>query len=204
MNRRWQRLISLVGIVLVSACGSSGGNPVNYYLLDPVVTTAVEGATTRPLVLEILDLVIPQYLERFQIATRGDGNQLRFADDNQWGENLRKNLMRTMVQNLAPALGTIDIGTPISRTSSLPDYRLQIYIEQFEWQSSGRVRLSARWQLTDGATGGALSIHALDTESAAAVGRGDYAGIVASMQALYGSLCLDIAKSVVVEQGKRQ
>ena len=66
----------------------------------------------------------------------------------QWGENLRKNLLRTMSRTLSQLLSTLDIGTPLNRSASLPDYRVQIHIEQFELESNDKVKLVARWQLS--------------------------------------------------------
>ena len=123
--------VSIHGLLLLpvllftlAGCTSSGENPLRYYLIEPIDTDM--GVTTEPSI-EILDLDIPQYLERFQIATRSDGNQLVFSDNNQWAESLRKNLMRTMATNLSNLLSTADVSTPSHRTGTQPDYRLKIF-----------------------------------------------------------------------------
>ena len=54
---------------------------------------------------------------------------------------MRKNLLRTMARNLSKLLTTIDIGTPLNRSASTPDYRIQIYIDQFEQDIDKKVKV---------------------------------------------------------------
>jgi uncharacterized lipoprotein YmbA len=149
---------------------------------------------------EIIDLSIPQYLEKFQIASRRASNELSLSDGHQWGENLRKNLTRTMAQNLSRLLGTVDVGTPINRSLSAPDYRVRIYIEQFERGDDGRVRLSARWQVTGSADDHALEPEALELVSNRAAANNDYGDTVKLMRRLFGRLSERIAESIVTHE----
>lgn len=190
--------ICLLGCVLCGCLGG-GGNSVRYYLIDPVEIDADADQSPGKLAVEITDLHIPQYLERFQIVTRDGDNQLHLSENNQWGENLRKNLMRTLSQNLAGRLATIDIGTPLNRSASMPDYRIQVYITRFERGVDGVVRLAARWQISDGSEQ-VLGMHSSDLDSGSTVDENDYAGTVASMQDLYSQLCVKIADSVIAEE----
>jgi len=113
-------VITILMLVLLLAACSGGGNkvPTKYYLIDPVESGALNFTFDKPLAIEIIDVHIPQYLERFHIATRIGVNRLNFSEANQWGENLRKNLMRTLSRNLSILLSTQDIGTPLNRSSS--------------------------------------------------------------------------------------
>lgn len=192
-----QVLFAVAMFAALSGCSSSGTS-ISYYLIDP--TKPETTSSHESLAIEILDLSIPQYLERFQIASRTTTNQLVFSDSHQWGENLRKNLLRTMTRNLSESLGTIDIGSPVTRTLSTPDYRVQVYIEQFERVADGRVLLAARWQVSDGETGEPLSINSTELTSRD-VGGASFGGVVDAMQSVYGELCDAIAKSIAVELG---
>lgn len=185
--------------VLLSACmGGGATNPTRYYLLDPVEYTGDSVKAVRPLKIEIIDLQIPQYLERFQIASRSSESRLEFSDENQWGENLRKNLLRSMARNLSRILSTDDVGTPLNRSSSLPDYRIQIHIEQFELDIDNSVKLYARWQLsntTQAVEGSGVS--SIGLQSKAKIEDGNYDQMVAAMRALFGELSLRIADSIM-------
>lgn len=183
---------------LLAGCLGGGGNAVRYYLIDPEpVSNSVE-PHARTLSIEITDLHIPQYLERFQIVTRDSDNGMQLSENNQWGENLRKNLMRTLSQNLSGRLATIDIGTPLNPSASPPDYRIQVYINKFERDTDGIVKLSARWQISGGLEAEqVLGTYSSDLDSVSGVGKNDYGAIVAAMQDLYAQLSAKIADSII-------
>ena len=184
-------LAILLGLILLSGCG---GAPIgiSYYVIDPVSMPAVAKFDTKS--VQILDLKLPQYLERFQIARREGSNRLTFSANQQWGENLRKNLYRTMTRNLAELLGTADVGTAINRSFATPDYVLRVSIEAFEQGADGRAQLAARYQISSGA--GKLLV----TEQFSSVvdrDSGDrYGDMVADLQALYAELSREIAISL--------
>ena len=194
---------ALMLVILLSGCFGAGGKKVTtkYYLIDPVEFVALNFKSTRPLAIEIIDVHLPQYLERFHIATRIGENRLKFSESNQWGENLRKNLMRTMSRNLSRLLSTQDISTPLKRSSSLPDYRIQIYIEQFEKDIDHKVKLSARWQISKSGSSEPLGIYNHEMVIPEIEGD-DYDQIVSLMRTLYGELSSKIATLIVAEQNK--
>ncbi len=189
--------------LLLSACLGTGGDkiPTRYYLIDPVEMPALNFNSERALAIEIIDVHLPQYLERFHVVTRIGKDRLKFSESNQWGENLRKNLMRTLSRNLASLLSTQDIGSPLRRSLSLPDYRIQIYIEQFERDIDGKVKLYARWQLSTGESQEPLGIYSKEMLSPE-VGENDYDQMIAYMGQLYGDLSRDIAESIIAEENK--
>ena len=189
--------------VLLTGCfGGGTKNGVNYYLIDSVTADAPQIDTADQLAIELIDLHIPRYLERFQIVTRNGDNRLRLSESNQWGGNLRKNLLRTLAVNLAVRLSTIDIGTPLNRSVSPPDYRVQVHIGKFELDSEGKVQLSARWQLSN-ADEAELGMYHAALESDGYVDSGDYDQIVADMQDLFAGLCDQISGSVLTLEGEK-
>jgi uncharacterized lipoprotein YmbA len=193
---------ALMLLVLLAAC-SGGGKKIatKYYLIDPVEYDAINFTSDKPLAIEIIDVHIPQYLERFHIATRIGENRLKFSESNQWGENLRKNLMRTLSRNLSRLLSTQDIGTPLNRSSSLPDYRVQIYIEQFEQGIDNMVRLAARWQISATDMPEPLAIYN-EEMLGTVIEQDNYEQMVTSMRQLFGELSMKIAESILAEENK--
>tara|TARA_R110002072_G_scaffold56097_3_gene145507 strand:- start:3717 stop:4322 length:606 start_codon:yes stop_codon:yes gene_type:complete len=188
-NSKWPGL--LLGLLLLAGCGGAP-SVIKYYVIDPVPMAPV--ATLGDKSVQILDLKLPQYLERFQIARREEGNRITFNNNQQWGENLRKNLFRTMTRNLSVLLGTADVGTAISRSFSVPDYSLRVSIEAFEQGNDGRVQLAARYQISDGA-GSVLA-----TEQVTSIvdrNSGDrYGDMVTDLQQLFADLSRAIAVSI--------
>ncbi len=193
--------LRLTGLMLLAvvqaACIGGGEQPaIRYYLLDPVPVESALSESASGLKLELIDLQIPQYLEHFQIATRKGENELHFSEFHQWGENLRKNLMRTLVRNLSQLLDTDDISTPLNRTASMPELRLQVYIERFDQGSDGHVYLDARWQLSTLQAAQAGEMLRFSSRSETGVEQGDYTAMVKVMQGQYGALCEAIAQSI--------
>jgi uncharacterized lipoprotein YmbA len=186
MNKRC--LTILISIILLSSCSISQPM-ISYYVIDPIPMPAIANLDKKS--VQILDLKLPQYLERFQIARREGTNRLTFSGNQQWGENLRKNLYRTMTRNLAVLLGTPDVGTAINRSFAKPDYVLRVSIEAFEQTADGKTQLAARYQISDGA--GELLTTRQFTSSINQNSRDRYSDMVADLQTLYGELCLDIA-----------
>ena len=197
---RMSAAILLSGLLLSACLGGSGGT-IRYYLVNPVDFSPVSKVQDKKLAIEIINLHVPQYLEHSQIAVRTGENSLQFSEFNQWGENLRKNLMRTMARNLAVLLSSADIATPLNRSSSIPDYRLEIYIDQFEQGSDGLVRLAARWQLVDAASSEPLGMHSADLDSRERIPGRNYDQMVSAMRDLYGQLSRMIADNIVQAAG---
>jgi len=195
--------ITLIFICLLLASCFGGGDKIitRYYLVDPIDNNSSLLQADNILSIEIIDVHIPQYLDRFHMVTRDSANSLHFSESHQWAENLRENLMRTMARNLSTLLSTSDISTSLMRSSSLPDYRLLIYIEQFELDIDGKVKLSARWQLT-GTETTPLGIHNADLISSLIIEDGDYEQMVITMRELYGELSNLIAESILAEENK--
>jgi len=189
------RVPVLLLLLMLAACGG-GGTVVRYYLVDPVEYQDVPAQGASSLAIEVLEVQVPQYLERFHIATRSAANRLNFAETNQWGENLRKNLLRTLARNLSVLLGSNDVSTPLNRSMSIPDFRIQVHIEQFERDSDGIVRLVARWQISGGDKSTPLTTHKAELQGSTQLAENDYDNIVATMQQLYGQLSQQIADSV--------
>lgn len=189
-------------LLLAGCLGGGTKATVRYYLVDPVPVAGIDTHSQRQLALEIIDFDIPQYLQRFQLVTRDGDNRLRLSDSNQWAENLRKNLLRTMAINLAARLSTIDVGTPLNRSASLPDYRIQVSIARFELDRAGMVQLAGRWQIID-ANGPRSDMHEATLQSDASIKAGDYDRIVSDMQILFGKFCDRIAASIRMREDAR-
>ena len=194
-------VVSLYVAFLLGGCAAvSSTDPIRYYLIDAAEYPSTSFKTARPIKIEIINLHIPQYLERFHIATRSSKSQLEFSECNQWGENLGKNLLRIMARNLSKLLSTMDVGTPLNRSASSPDYRVQIHIEQFEQESDNRVKLVARWQLSGGPQSGPSEVFSAELQSKETIKDNSYEQMVSVMRPLYGTLSERIAETIIAQE----
>jgi uncharacterized lipoprotein YmbA len=187
-------LASLVVTMVALAGCSSSADAVRYYLIEPVSVASAQNEST--LSIEIVDLEIPQYLERLQIASRRPDSQLVFASGHQWGESLRKNLSRALARNLTNLLGTAAIGTPANRLSSPPEFRLTIYIEQFERGADGYVHLLTRWQLIHRETRKTIINSSNKYVSERRIDPQDFSGTVFAMSELLGEFSQTVARRI--------
>ncbi|MCB1646873.1 MAG: membrane integrity-associated transporter subunit PqiC [Pseudomonadales bacterium] len=183
-------------LTVLSSCSSSTAG-INYYLIEPV-RQQVDHSARPELAIRLLDIQLPQYMERFQIAGRSATNRLYFSDSHQWGENLRKNLLRTMSSNLQYRLGTLNISSPVSRMAVKPDYSVEVFIDRFERGADGYVTLTARWQILDGKTGHSLLVDTTDLVSESGAAADAYGMQAEIMSQLFAALCTDIAKQLLV------
>jgi uncharacterized lipoprotein YmbA len=189
-----------LAILLSSCAGVSGSMPIRYYLIDPAESLNTIHKSSKPLSIEIISLHIPQYLDRFHIATRKSESRLEFSENHQWGESLRKNLLRTMSRNLSALLSTIDIGTPLNRSSSHPDYRVKIHIEQFEQESNQKVKLVALWQLSGGPESKTLGIFNANLQDQNTIKKNNFEQMVSVMRQLFGRLSQRVAKTIIAQE----
>ncbi len=173
--------------------------PIRYYLIDEVTGDQLRDSTA-PLALEIRDLFVPQYLDRFHMVQRIGQGELYVAEGHQWGENLRKNLMRVLAGNLSQRLATVDIGTPIVPSVSKPDFRLILTINRFEHDTDGKVRLSARWQLTNQSSSNTVVTRQAELVSQDSFEADNYSGGVQAMSAVFAELSDRLAESVIAAQ----
>lgn len=188
------RYLTLLVLVFIAAgCSSSSEDPTRYYLIEPLIEPGAATGNSSSLAIAIADLDVPQYLERFQIASRRAENQLVFASSHQWAENLRKNLSRVLANNLSQALGTPDVGTPSNRSASNPDVRVSVYIERFERNANGYVSLNARWQLRRDKE---IITHTSALTSDSRISATDFAGTVTQLSRLFGGLSAEIALAI--------
>ena len=205
LSHRYKSVALIFLAILLSSCaGVSGSAPIRYYLIDPAESLNTIHKSSKPLSIEIISLHIPQYLDRFHIATRKSESRLEFSENHQWGESLRKNLLRTMSRNLSALLSTIDIGTPLNRSSSHPDYRVKIHIEQFEQESNKKVKLVARWQLLGGPESKALGIFNANLQGQNTIEKNNFEQMVSVMRQLFGTLSQRVAKTIIAQENNFQ
>lgn len=139
----------------ISGCAST--SPTKFYILDTTSSAApaeeIAKNETGP-AIGLGPLRLADYLKRPHIVTRGEGNELYFAQFDRWAEPLTRNIYRVLAENLSNILRTDSVYTyPWERGRRLK-YRVAIEILSFEVNSSGEATLVSRWTVY-GSAGGA-------------------------------------------------
>jgi len=185
---------------LLSGCLSSDIPTTRFYVLDPFdsgVSLIKDAQQISPPSIEIVSLRLPQYLERPQIVTRRNGNQLELAEFHQWGGNLRKNMTRVLAKNLSRLLDTPDISVYPRDPQTPPDFRIELEVMRFERDPDWKVRLSTQWRLSRGKDRRPLITKIIELESPALHAGSDFNQTVSVMSGLMGELSKIIGQEIL-------
>jgi uncharacterized protein len=142
-------MFMLLGGCVKSLVGD-GTPPTRFFIISPLTLeqSAVSAEHSGPEVsISVEPLLIPSYLDRPQIVIRTGDNELYISEFNQWGENLRGNLSRVLIENLSLLLDSDRIFLMPGLKRQTPEFRVLVRIIQFERGNDGTTSLTVRWKL---------------------------------------------------------
>lgn len=147
VSRTVGRACQFVLVAFLSGC-------INTPLPDYYVLTPEKGSTRVAVALSDLSLglgpiTIPETINRPNIVTPLDSNQLEVAEYHRWSEPLIENISRVVITNIADRLG-------VNKLYAYPwlgnqiDYQVRIDVLQMIGTPTDEVYLQVRWQLLTG------------------------------------------------------
>lgn len=147
-------VILCIGLLVSFAWGCSGTpNRSNYYLLSTVINdnaaeimNPIEGGV----ILGIGPVILPEYVNRFQVITRTSRNEITFSEFERWAEPLKINFIRTLRENLAYLIKTDDIFIYPWPQGTAVEYIVTADVIQFDAWPGDRAVLDVRWSLLRG------------------------------------------------------
>ena len=154
MNRFFSRhgVITLC-VLLMAATGCARSGPTKFYVLSPLPSSKAETKSPtgqRSIAIGIELIEMPKYLDRPQIVTRRNPNELELSEFNRWAEPLDNNFSRVLGQNLSALLGA----DPINPVSIFPfrglapiDYRVEVGVIRLDGTLGDTASLVARWAI---------------------------------------------------------
>ncbi|MFH0944029.1 MAG: PqiC family protein [Planctomycetota bacterium] len=151
------------------------------------------------LTLGLGSVVIPRYLDRPQLVTRLEGNQVRLEVFHQWAEPLQSNLERVLADDLLVLTGAKRVLRAPYRHPSEIDLRIGVEIIRFEGTEQGDCMLSAEWVISG------KGDEALRRRRSRFTGRASGEGIpavVACLSGLLGELGRAVAGDVTAVAGR--
>jgi len=177
---------------------------INTPLPDYYVLTAERGGQNglpqlADLAVGIGPITIPETVNRQNIVTPKNSNQLEVAEYHRWSEPLRENISRVMITNLAQRLGLSKLyAYPWLRTQI--DHTVRLDVLQMSGSVGESVYLQVRWQILTGSKPYEL-LETRITEYRHPVPGGGYSSLVAAYSSAYASLTDDIATALVQING---
>ncbi|MBT4838660.1 MAG: membrane integrity-associated transporter subunit PqiC [Methylococcales bacterium] len=135
-------------IILLSGCIGGTSPRTHFYSLS--------ADETRPLIslkdsisVGLGPIHLPDLLERPQIVSKISENKLEIGDFDRWGEQLKKNLLSVMKQNLMNFLNTQKVFiVPLQRFRQV-DFKVVIEVLELNGQLGQQVTLDAHWTILD-------------------------------------------------------
>lgn len=151
-QRFFVQVIALSTLIMLAGCGIGGkSKPSSFYLLTPMPiergAIVAEGDAVPQ--LGVGQVQIPKYLDRPQMVTMVEPNQIRISEFNRWGESFQAGITRVFRENLSVLLNT-DVSAfpwlqPFPR-----DYAIHLVILDFDAATyKNEVRLRAIYRITD-------------------------------------------------------
>lgn len=186
---RWMPLLLLA--LLLTACTSTSP-PSRFYVLTPV-TQSVE-QTASELTIGMGPVRLPAYLDRSQMVSRTDANQLQMDEFERWAGGLSPNINDVMAENLSRMLGTDRVVThPWARAVPV-QYQVALDIRRFDITEENKVYLLAQWRLFAGNGKQLLKIKRMELSQS--VDGSDYSARAAAQSAALAELSRRIAQAI--------
>ncbi len=125
--------------------------PTRFFVLT-AVTGPDSPAAKRPhppipgIAIGVGPVTLPAYLDRPQMVTRIEPNELEVSESDRWAEPLRSSFPRVLAEDLSKDVGT-DRVVVFPWYKAALQYQVKVEVLNFEPNSDGRVSLDAIWTL---------------------------------------------------------
>jgi uncharacterized lipoprotein YmbA len=154
--------------LLVSACGITGTSPEPRFYTLASETPPPATVSAAPYTVVVGPVTIPEVVDRPQVVTRTNENQVHIHEQERWAAPLKSQIARVIADRLAKELDAdARVSTTEQRVTGAPDYRVIVDVQRFE-SSAAEVTIQTEWSVRrkDGRT--AFSARSVDQAAAAA------------------------------------
>ncbi len=148
--KRCLMILSIACGVLTALSGCFGSSQSSrFYTLTPRGENGRPASTALSRAVAVGPVSIPDYLDRKQIVTRSDGNEIFLAEFDRWGGPLDGEITRALVARLSDRLNSMHFAVfprgaaPIAESSV--EYRIPVSVVRFDGAPGGKVVLDATW-----------------------------------------------------------
>lgn len=191
LAQRSFRLTGLLLLLALAACTSTSP-PSRFYVLTPVTQSAEK--TAADLTIGMGPVRLPAYLDRSQMISRTDANQLQMDEFERWAGGLSPNINDVMAENLSRMLGTDRVVThPWARAVPV-QYQVALDIRRFDVAEDNKVYLLVQWRLFAG--DGKQLLEIKRTEFSQPVNGNSYSARAAAQSAALAELSRQIAQAI--------
>lgn len=190
-------VILMFSLSILGGCLPKPIAPTKLYILSPLAGPAVEmhnKAGEIFMTIGVGPVHLPEYLDRPEIVTRINPNELKLAEFDIWAEPLQVNFTRVLVENISRLLSTEPVAVFPWGASPQIDFQIDIEVVRLDGDIAGKAFLNAQWSILNSSNKSILfSKKSQYTES---VGGTGYSALVAAQSRMIGALSLDIAEAI--------
>lgn len=188
-----RRILQLFSATALAGCSST---PAKYYRIIPVDGPVLP---TPAVSLRVRNIGIPGYLQQNGIAEPSARYQFDTSAEALWAEPLADMLQAVLVQDLTQLLPQATVSSSSGTVGTPADLVLEVNLQRFDPDDSGRVILIAQIALKNAADNQFLSTRTLRTEAAPA--GTDMPSMMAAMSGLWAGLADAVAQEVARNAG---
>jgi len=184
----------VLALFFLISFGCAGNSPTRYYVLNPVGANSAPGQQANCITIGVGPVKIPEYLNRTQIVTRNNPNELELTHFDLWAEPLLDAVPRILGENLSRLLCTKEVMLFPWKTSQSPDHRVEIDVIRMDGVPGKTADLEAWWSVTKGGDiKSRLSKRSALSEPVTAPG---FAGLVSAHSRALENLSREIAGTI--------
>ncbi len=195
-------VLIVVSIMLAVLTGCTRSKPSRFYTLHSVipdtgteVAKSVNAEQNSKKTLRIIDVVIPDYIDRNVIVTRISDSEVKLNEYSRWAGDIAGEIRNTItldLMKLRPDLEIVNYNIGESRYS----YGMVVKIDELIADKDGNVYLSAHYWISIDKNDGKAHYIRKQVSFKKRVKASDHDAIVSAMSELLGELSVDIAKSL--------
>lgn len=190
--------IILGGTFLISgSCTLRSSIATKFYVLSPLARPVVEKQDDKGKKCKTIGvgpLHLPAYLDRPQIVTRVNPNELKLAEFDNWAEPLKDNVTRVLVENISRLICTEAVVIFPWNKSTHIDFQIDIKIVWMDGKLGETANLVTQWSIIDASDKSVLvTKNSQYTES---VTETTYSALVAADSRLIATFSHDIAQAI--------
>jgi len=189
-------LLLTAGALALAGCAGVT-DPTRYYVLSSTPAAPGDSAPTAAasVGVGVGPVLVPGYLNRAQIVTRGASDEVDISTYHRWAEPLENGIAQALANDLATQIGSerIAVFPWRGRVVQALDYQVTVVVLRFEGSPGRRVTLDARWRLV-GRDGNELALKRTTIDEP--VNGEGYQPLILGMSRVLGALAREIAVEI--------
>jgi uncharacterized lipoprotein YmbA len=150
MKLTFSYIVLVLCSLVAFGCGGNS-SPTRYYMLSPTVAGVAAQHDANCVGIGVGPVKVPEYLNRTQIITRSNPNELQLAYFDLWAEPISDAVPRVLAEDISRLLCTREVVLFPWRISHAPDLRVEVEVIKMDGVPGRSADLEAWWSIVGSA-----------------------------------------------------